>query len=176
MNKQDIMNAALTKIGSKVQTNFDADSDIQLWYNIVKEYILLQHWWTFTKTIIPLTLLTTTVPNYQYQYQLPNDIGMIWDVYPHYKYEIYNGNLVSDRNPLSLIYSTTTYGDNFDALVGVTIASFLAKEIATVRKMDTSLINILSSESIALLASAISSDSSLISSLTIRSDRYLQAR
>lgn len=176
MTQQDIMNAALTKLGFKVQTNFDADSDIQLWYDIVKKFVLGEHWWTFTKTIVPLNLLLTTVPNYRYMYQLPTDIGMIWDVHPHAKYEIYNGNLVSDSNPLSLIYSSIIYGDNFDSLLGMTISTFLAKEISSVRKMNPELTMSLAKEAEVLLDRAISSDSALISSLTLRSNRYIDVR
>jgi len=181
MTQNDIMNAALTKLGFKIQTSFTNDADIQLWYGIVKDYVLNQHWWTFTKKIATLSLLgASTYPNYSYQFTVPIDVGRIFGVYPNTKYEMINSGtgriLLANYDSLSLIYASNTYTGDFTPSLGNAMASLLAKEICYVRKMQPELAKIYEVEGLQLLQEAVNYDSASITPLKLQTDRYIDVR
>jgi hypothetical protein len=178
LSKQDIINLALVKVGNQPRTEV-TDSYLTLAYNAGKTYLLGKHYWRFAKTIIGLSLnATTTVKGWNYVYRLPNNVGCIFDVIPHNAYDIFGTNLVCNANPLSLECSIVDIDDSFPTDFGLLLASWMAKEIATVVKngIDSGLSNLLTSQYQEMLLDAISTDSANIPSLTFRSNRYIDVR
>lgn len=178
LNKQDIINLALVKVGNKPKTEV-TDEYIDITYKAGKQYLLGKHYWRFAKIITPLSInANLVIPDWSYVYRLPNNVGCILDVTPHATYDIFGANLVCASNPISLIYSATDIDDSLPSEFGLLLATWMAKEIITIVKGDTSsvLYNILNSQYQEMLLDATATDSASISSLTLHSNRYIDVR
>ena len=178
LSKQDIINLALVKVGNAPRTEI-TDSYLLLMYDIGKKYLLGKHYWRFAKTISQLAINgDITVTGWQYVYRLPTNVGCIFDVVPHAKYDIFGTNLVCNSNPISLEYSRIDIPDSFPSDFGILLASYIAKEVATIIKngTDSSLSNLLNAQYQEILLDAMGQDSAMIPSLMFRSTRYIDVR
>lgn len=176
LNKQDIINIALVKVGNSPQSSIPA-SYLDSTFKNGKDYLLSQHLWTFAKTITQLSLSNDfSADSWKYAYRLPSNIGKIFDTSPHSTFDIYGNFLVSNTNPLSLIYTAVDIQDNYPHYFALAFGAYIAKEVALLIKADTTLNGLLIQDYINYLNDAINTDSAQITSLTFRSNRYIDIR
>lgn len=167
---------ALIKVGNSPKTTID-DDYIQLVYKNGHDFLLTQHCWTFAKKYGELSLMADyNAIGFKYAYRLPSDIAKISSTYPYSRFDILSGILVSDINPLSLVYTSIDIIDLFPNYFGLAFGAYIAKEIALIIKADTSLNAMLYNDYIQSLNEAINIDSGQISSIQFTSNRYIDIR
>lgn len=176
LNKQEIINQARIKLGNSPQNSINDDYFITS-YNAGKQFLLSKHYWRFAKTIVQLSLNSDiTIEGWEYVYRLPTNVGCIYDTVPHSEYNIFGSNLVSNRNPISLEYSSNDVGDSFPAEFALLLSCWIAREVSGVVLKNTSLYQQLDAQYKEAFLDAVSTDSASISSLKIRQNRYIDIR
>lgn len=174
--KQDIINSALVKIGNSPQNEI-TETYLNTTYTIGKKFLLGQHYWSFAKVVNDLSLVADIkYLNWNYTYRLPLNVGCVFDIFPHAKYDIFGSYLVCNNNPIQLIYSANDVEDLFPPAFSMLFATWIAREVSIIIKADQSLITMLTASYQEMLLNAISLDSFNVSSYEFRSNRYIDIR
>ena len=177
MNKQDIINIAVNKIGDGV-ININDDPNIEFQYKACKLQLLTEHVWTFSKTVVQLALVADIkILDWQYVYRLPVNLGKFWDISPRGKVDMINGYLVSNVNPIQLIYGRNDVDDsNLPSGFSTLLGTFIARNLVMSKKVNANLYNALNMEYEQLLLVEQSKDSQLRGNDYLPVSRYISGR